>query len=68
MDTTVPRMLKALARAEEDLTAHTIITAVGWLGFRLCESLSGHYEAHCALDKNLKGPDTHIAYGSAWCG
>ena len=63
-DTTMPRMLKALSRAEADLTKHTIVTAIGFTGWRLCESLSGHYENHCALDRNMPGSDDHQAYSS----
>ena len=53
-------------RAEVDLTAHTIIQAVGFVGWSLCESLSKDYAAHCALETNLHGPDTRIEPGSAW--
>ena len=67
-NTTMPRMLRALSSILEDLSKHTIVTAIGEVAQRMCGDVmrSGGHLAHCAMEQHMRGPDGPVDWGTSW--
>ena len=67
-NTTMARMLRSLSSMGQDLSRHTIITAMGALTQRMCTIVmrNGGHLGHCAMEERIGGPDGPIDWGTSW--